>query len=60
MKILAGLLGYFSLVALSGAADPQENSVFSRGDAEFVEALVVSFLIVCVYLLYWLKNKGQH
>ena len=59
MKILAVLLGYFSL-ASSVTAEPLATSVFGKGDAEFVEALIVSFLIVCVYLLFWLKNKDQY
>lgn len=59
MKLLAVLLGYFSL-ASSVAAEPLGTSVFSKGDAEFAEALITSFLIVCVYLLYWLENKDQY
>ena len=60
MKILTVLLGYFSLMASSKAAEPAGSTALGSGDAEFVEALVVSFLIVCVYLLFWLKNKGQY
>ena len=60
MNMLMEFLGNFALNIASGAMEVFGASVRSRGDDEFVEALIVSFLIVCVYLLFWLKNKGQY
>ena len=60
MKILTMLLGFFALRASPVAAESFWSVALSDSEAEFVEAMAVSFLIVCVYLLFWLKNKGQY
>ncbi|MGR9114702.1 MAG: hypothetical protein ACU85E_02970 [Gammaproteobacteria bacterium] len=60
MKILTILLGYLTSTGSTEAALMFGTDALDKGDAEFVEALVISFLIVCVYLLFWLKNKGQY
>ncbi|MGR9044787.1 MAG: hypothetical protein ACU83N_05785 [Gammaproteobacteria bacterium] len=58
MNIMYLLFRYFALTKPVGTFEPFESLTLSQGEAEFVEALTVSFLIVCVYLLFWLKNKG--
>lgn len=60
MELFMVMLKYLATSESTKVSEALEYTLLSDADAEFIEALAVSLLIVCIYLLYWIKNKGQY